>query len=251
MEFHVVIPARYESTRFPGKALIKIKGKSLLQHAYDNAIASGAESVIIATDDERIEQVATAFGAKVCMTASEHQSGTERISEVVSALEFDDDEIIVALQTDYACVPPDAIRQVATDLLEHDNVKVVSLCEAIKNPEKLFNPNVVKVVFNRRGYAMYFSRAPIPWEKNNFDDPAKVTVKGDHYRHIGIYAYRAGFLQNYMDWPSSPLESLECLEQLRILWNGTKIHMSISKGTMPPAVHAKEDVDKVLEYLGK
>src|SRR3990167_6207077 len=141
MEFHVIIPARFESARFPGKVLTKIKSKYLLQHAYDNAVASGAESVIIATDDDRIEQAATEFGAKVCMTASEHQSGTERISEVVSALEFDDDEIIVALQADYACIPPDTIRQVAYDLAEHDNVKVVSLCEAIKNSEKLFNPN--------------------------------------------------------------------------------------------------------------
>ncbi len=251
MEFHVIIPARYQSLRFPGKVLAKVKGKYLLQHAYDNAVASGAESVVIATDDERVEQVAEEFGARVCMTASEHQSGTERISEVVSALEFDDEEIIVALQPGSAGIPPDAIRQVANDLAEHDNVKVVSLCEAIKDPEALFNPNIVKVVFNRRGYAMYFSRAPIPWEKNNFQDPKNLIMKGDHFRHIGIYGYRAKFLQNYMDWPESPLESLECLEQLRILWNGAKIHMSVSKGAMPPAVHGEEDIAKLVEYLGK
>jgi 3-deoxy-manno-octulosonate cytidylyltransferase (CMP-KDO synthetase) len=251
MEFHVIIPARYESTRFSGKVLSKVKGKYLLQHAYDNAVASGAESVVIATDDERVEQIAIEFGAKVCMTAMAHQSGTERIAEVVSALEYDENEIIVALQADYACLPADTIRQVAYDLAEHDNVKVVSLCEAIKDPNMLFNPNIVKVVFNRRAYAMYFSRAPIPWEKNNFNDPSKVDMKGEHYRHIGIYAYRASFLQNYLDWPSSPLESLECLEQLRILWNGTRIHMSVSKGPMPPAVHTEEDIKKVLEYLGK
>lgn len=249
MEFHVIIPARYQSERFPGKVLTDLKGKPLIQHAYENAKASGAETVVIATDDERIEQIASEFGAKVCMTASEHQSGTERIAEVVSAMEYDDEEIIVGLQTDYACLPPDAIRQVAYDLAEHDNVKVVSLCESIHDSSMLFNPNVVKVVFNRRGYAMFFSRAPIPWEKMNFQTPDKVEMKGDHYRHLGIYAYRAQFLQNYLDWPSSPIESLECLEQLRILWNGSKIHMSIAQGKMPPAVHTQEDIEKILAFL--
>lgn len=163
MEFRVIIPARFDSTRLPGKALVDIAGKPMIQHVYESAIKSGAEEVVIATDDKRIRQVAEDFGAVVCMTSSDHQSGTERIAEAAVALGFEDDEIIVCLQGDEPLIPPDAIRKLAEDLDEHDNVKVASLCTPITEVDELFNPHSTKVVLNRRNYALYFSHAPIPW----------------------------------------------------------------------------------------
>lgn len=251
MEFHVIIPARYESKRLPKKLLLDIAGKPMLQHVYENSVASGAESVVIATDDERISEVAEKFGAKVCMTSSDHQSGTERLSEAVDAMDYDEDEIVVCVQGDEPLLPADMIRMLAQDLDTHDNVKVTSICEPIKNPDELFDPNAVKVVLNRRNYAMYFSRAPIPWEINSFENRNNIQMTGNHFRHVGIYAYRVDFLKDYMEWSTSPLESLESLEQLRILWNGGRIHMTISKKEIPQGVDTKEDLERVRALLKK
>lgn len=249
MEFHVIIPARYQSSRMAGKVLVDIKGKPLLQYVYERAVDSGAESVTIATDHEEVAKAAEKFGAQVCMTDEKHQSGTERIAEAVAAMEFDEEEIIVGLQVDHPLIPAEAIRQVATDLDTHDNVRVVSLCEPITVAEQLFNPNIVKVVLNRRGYAMLFTRAAVPWEFKSFADPKNISLHGHHFRHIGLYAYRAKFLPEYIEWPESPLEELESLEQLRILWNGGRIHMSISEKVLPPSVHTKEDIQRIVSYL--
>ena len=253
MEFHVIIPARYDSTRLPGKVLLDIGGKPMIQHVYERALDSGAEEVIIATDDKRISAAAESFGAHVCMTSSDHQSGTERLSEAAVALGLEDEEIVVCVQGDEPLIPPQVIRQVAEDLDEHDNVKVSTVCEAITHVNDLFDPNTTKVVMNRRNYAMYFSRAPIPWERDAFADPDKknITLSGSHFRHIGLYAYRVGFLQEYMEWgPCSP-EELEVLEQLRILWHGGRIHVVVSKTTIPSGVDTEEDLKRARELVKK
>jgi 3-deoxy-manno-octulosonate cytidylyltransferase (CMP-KDO synthetase) len=248
MEFRVIIPARYDSTRLPGKVLANINGKSMLQHVYERAMESGADSVVIATDNPKISKAAAGFGAKVCMTSSEHQSGTERIAEAALTLDYAPDEIIVNVQGDQPFILPQAIRQVAEDLEKHDNVKISSICERISHREDLFNPGVVKVVLNWRNYAVYFSRAPIPWDVEQFKNSEKAVPNDQHYKHVGLYAYRVSFLQEYIQWPPSPLERIESLEQLRILWNGSRMHMVISKDKIPPEVNTPEDLEKAREY---
>lgn len=249
MEFRVIIPARYASTRLPGKVLLDIGGKPMLQHVYERAVESGADSVVIATDDAKVSKVAKSFGAKVCLTSVEHQSGTERIAEAALALDYSPEEIVVNVQGDQPFILPQAIRQVAEDLEKHDNVKVNSICERITRGEDLFDPSIVKVVLNWRNYAMYFSRAPIPWDIERFKDRDKPSANDMHYRHIGLYAYRVSFLQEYIEWPASPLEKIESLEQLRILWNGVRMHMVITKDRIPPEVNTPEDLKKITEYL--
>jgi 3-deoxy-manno-octulosonate cytidylyltransferase (CMP-KDO synthetase) len=255
MEFRVVIPVRYNSLRLPGKALLNIAGKPVIQHVYERAIASKAESVVIATDDERIKKVAEEFGANVCMTSPEHQSGSERLAETVVALGYPDDDVVVNVQGDEPLIPPAIISQVAQDLLDHDNIKVATLCEPIKNLEDLFNPDIVKVTMNRRGYALYFSRAPIPWVRDQFSMKEKQTLNNfsstEHFRHIGIYAYRVGFLQEYVGWEPCPLESLEKLEQLRVLWNGGRIHVAIAKEKSPIGIDTEEDLEKIRRLVSK
>ncbi len=251
MEFRVIIPVRYASTRLPGKALVEIAGKPMIQHVYERSIASGAESVVIATDDERVKKVAEDFGADVCMTSVEHQSGSERLAEAVVALGYSDDEIVVNVQGDEPMIPPGIIHQVAQDLADHDNIKVATLCEVIKNSDDLFDPNIVKVTMNRRGYALYFSRAPIPWARDQFPLKQPVTLEGEHFRHIGIYAYRVGFLQEYITWESCPLEQMEVLEQLRVLWYGGRIHVAIAKEKSPYEVNTEEDLERVRKALTK
>lgn len=250
MDFHVVIPARIESTRLPGKVLLDIAGKPMIQHAYERAKESGASHVIIATDDEKVAQTAEDFGAQVCMTQSSHQSGTERLAEAVASLGFEEDDIIVGLQADEPLMSPKLILQLAQNLFDHDHVKVATLAHKLKNAEDLFNPNVVKVVLNHRNFALLFSRAPMPWERDRFgsmkqDDIAKLKLADGYYRHIGMYAYRAGFLETYANWPSCALEKLESLEQLRILWNGFKIHVGVTDIIVPAGVDTQADLERV------
>lgn len=250
MEFHVIIPVRYASTRLPGKALLDIGGKPMVQHVYERAVASGAGEVVIATDDKRIAKAVESFGAHVCMTSTDHKSGTERLAEAVVVLGFEDDQIVVCLQGDEPLIPPDAIRQVAEDLDEHDNVKVSTMCVPIKNADELFNPNCTKVVMNRRNYAMYFSHAPIPWERDIFDgDKKNIKLNGNYFLHVGLYAYRVGFVQEYLGWGACPAEELEALEQLRILWQGSRIHMVVAKTNIPPGVDTQEDLARVRKQL--
>lgn len=250
MDFNVIIPARLTSTRLPGKVLLDIAGKPMIQHAYERAKESGALNVVIATDDEKIAEIAEDFGAEVCMTASTHQSGTERLSEAVVKLGFDEDDIIVGLQADEPLMPPQLIMQLAQNLEEHDHVKVATLAAKLKNTADLLNPNVVKVVLNHRHYAMHFSRAPIPWDRDQFQDIRHIDIEktklADGYcRHIGIYAYRAGFLETYANWSACAIEKLESLEQLRILWNGFKIHVGMTDTPIPAGVDTQADLDRV------
>ena len=251
MDFHVIIPARLDSTRLPGKVLIDIGGKPMLQHVYENARESGANSVVIATDNNQVAEVAEGFGATVCMTSSDHQSGSERLAEAVEARDYEPDEIVVNLQADEPFMPPKVIRQVAAALDDHSNVKVASVCEAMTSVDELLDPNTVKVILNRRHFAMYFSRSPVPWQKALDQQSGEIDFNNCYYRHIGIYASRVSFLGEYIEIPSCPLEGLEKLEQLRILWNGIKIFMTISDTAIPPGIDTESDLKRARDYIKK
>ncbi|ARB73098.1 3-deoxy-manno-octulosonate cytidylyltransferase [Pasteurella multocida] len=255
--FTVIIPARYASTRLPGKPLAEIAGKPMIAHVFEKAMQSGAKRVIVATDHEQVATVARGFGAEVCMTSETHQSGTERLAEVVEKLGIAEDEIIVNIQGDEPLIPPAIVRQVAENLAKYQ-VKMASLAVNITDPEELFNPNAVKVLTDHAGYVLYFSRAPIPWHRDQFASlPKEKSTRGqlvlcDHYlRHIGIYAYRAGFIKQYIQWQPSALEQIESLEQLRVLWYGEKIHVELAREVPPVGVDTAEDLEKVRSILEK
>lgn len=245
----VVIPARYASTRLPGKPLADIAGKSLIQRVHERARESGAASVIVATDDERIRTIAQAFGAQVCMTNTKHRSGTERLAEVIEKLQINADEIVVNVQGDEPDISPKIIEKVA-ELLEADTrASVATVCCPIVDRLEFENPNVVKVVCNEKGYAMYFSRAPIPWPRDTMARKLQGPIRAD--RHIGIYAYRAGYLSRYVGLPSAPLEELEQLEQLRTLWNGDLIAVCRIRTEEAPtvSVDTRADLERAVEYF--
>lgn len=241
MEFHVIIPARYASTRFPGKVLEMLGDRTVLQHVHEKAIDSGAMSVTIATEDDRVREVAESFGANVIMTSAQHVCGTERVAEAAEALHFEDHDIIVNCQADEPFMPSRWIYDVAKDLSEAATAKVSTLSVPVTTASMLQDPNIVKVVCNLRGQALYFSRAPMPWARDGEQGvPGKF---GDSYqRHVGIYAYRVGLLAEYVEWSMSPLESLECLEQLRILWQGRRIHVKSVSGAVPISIDTPEDL---------
>ncbi|HIF9511784.1 3-deoxy-manno-octulosonate cytidylyltransferase [Photobacterium damselae] len=243
MSFTVVIPARYQSTRLPGKPLADIGGKPMVQWVYEQACKSGADKVIVATDDQRVFDAVQAFGGEVCMTRSDHQSGTERLAEVVEKYNLADDHIVVNVQGDEPLIPDTIIRQVA-DNLAHKNAPMATLAVEIDHEDEVFNPNAVKVVTDKDGYAMYFSRASIPWDRDHFaQQPAQ--IHHNLLRHIGIYAYRAGFINTYINWQPTALEQIEALEQLRVLWYGEKIHVDVAIDAPPAGVDTPEDLEKV------
>ena len=238
--FRVIIPARYASTRLPGKPLMSIAGRPMLQHVYERVLACGASDVVIATDDERIAQAAAGFGAPVCMTAVDHASGTERLAEVVELHGWSADSIVVNVQGDEPLIEPALIRQVADDLAAYPEAAMATLAYPLASPAMLNDPNVVKVVLDREGYALYFSRAPIPFVR---DAAAGDSAEG--LRHIGLYGYRAGFLGRYRQLEPAPCEQLEKLEQLRVLWHGMKIHVSIAAQMPGPGVDTHDDLQRV------
>ena len=245
MGFSVIIPARYASSRLPAKMLKEINGKSLIEHTYSNAIKSNASRVIIATDNERIKIVAEGFGAEVCMTNDSHTSGTSRIAEAVSFLNFQNDDVIVNLQGDEPMMSPSAINQVASNLVS-SGMSVATLCETINTEDAYFDENCVKVVYNSRGRAMYFSRSPVP----AFRDGENINLDLC-FRHIGLYAYRVNFLKNYSNMPISRLETAEKLEQLTFLMEGFDIHVDVSFASTGYGVDTESDLIKVKKELKK
>ncbi|MFP1914652.1 3-deoxy-manno-octulosonate cytidylyltransferase [Lonsdalea quercina] len=243
MTFTVIIPARFASSRLPGKPLADINGKPMVIHVMERAQESGAERVIVATDHPDVEQVVRQAGGEVCLTRPEHNSGTERLAEVIERYRLPDDEIIVNIQGDEPMIPPVIVRQVAENLAG-SRAGMATLAVPIVGSEDVFNPNAVKVVRDAEGYALYFSRAPIPWDRERFAQ-SKDNV-GDHFlRHIGIYAYRAGFVRRYVSWAPSELEKIELLEQLRVLWYGEKIHVDVAKAIPSVGVDTPEDLERV------
>lgn len=249
MSFSVVIPARYGSTRLPGKPLLDIAGKPMVQRVWEQARSSGADEVIVATDDERIERIAREFGATVCMTDANHPSGTDRLQQVATLQGWEDGRIVVNVQGDEPLIPPALIDQVAANLAEHSVAGIATLCEPIESYAELTNPNAVKVVSDVNGLALYFSRATIPWPREPFSQDPGSMPQGQWYRHIGIYAYRTAFLHRYVAWAPAPLEQLEQLEQLRALYHGERIHVAPSVEKVPAGVDTPGDLETVRQLL--
>ncbi|MBT3277024.1 3-deoxy-manno-octulosonate cytidylyltransferase [Candidatus Thioglobus sp.] len=245
MNFSVIIPARYASSRLPAKLLKDIHGKPLIQHTYENALKSGASAVIIATDDQRIKTVAEGFGATVCMTDENHTSGTARISEVLTQLNIDDDEIVVNVQGDEPMLSASVIDQVANNLSQ-SQMQMATLCEQVIDKTQYLDPNCVKVVFDKFGKALYFSRAPIPYFREAQDFDLSLC-----YKHIGIYAYRSAFIKQYLNMDSSRFEQVEKLEQLTVLNEGFGVHVAVACADTGFGVDTQADLDQVRDALAK
>ncbi len=250
MPYSIVIPARYAATRLPGKPLREIAGKPLLRYVYECARRTQARQVIVATDDARIQQAALAFGADVCMTSDQHQSGTQRINEVIQLRGFPDDEIIVNLQGDEPLMPAACITQVAELLESHPDAQMSTLATPVVHDDEVFDSNIVKVALNKHNQALYFSRASIPWQRGSYENH-RVNHSGEWscLRHIGIYGYRAAYIKEYVSLPPSPLEVQESLEQLRVLWHGGTICVDQAVEIPGPGVDTEQDFAKVSQLL--
>lgn len=248
--FRVVIPARYDSTRLPGKVLRKLHGHPMLEHVQRRATESKAQQVIIATDDERVAMAARAFGAEVAMTAAAHQSGTDRLNEVVTALGWPDDAIVVNLQGDEPCMPPPLIRQVAELLAAQPQADIATLCFPIESVADWRNPHRVKVVFADDGHALYFSRAPIPHVRAAALAARDELPASGAYAHLGLYAYRVSALKRFSRLAPHPLEISESLEQLRALANGLRIQVAIAAEAPGQGVDTEADLQRAAALLG-
>ncbi len=243
LPFKVVIPARYGATRLPGKPLLEIAGTPMILHVLRRAQESGAEEVIVATDDARIAAVVERAGGLVCLTRHDHRSGSDRLAEVIQRLGWPAETIVVNLQGDEPTMPAELIVQVARDLAGQTVAQVATLATPIRDIKTLFDPHAVKVVMDAQGQALYFSRAPIPWHRDEFIAHAeKLPTKAPFFRHIGLYAYRAGFLLHYQSLPAVPIELAESLEQLRILWHGGRIHVGVAAVEPGPGVDTLDDL---------
>lgn len=240
-DFKIVIPARYESSRFPGKALADIHGKPMIQRVYEAAMEAGASEVIIATDSTMIGMAAEDFGASVCMTLEEHESGTDRLCEVVEKLGWQDQTVVVNLQGDEPLTPPAIIRQVAVNLIKNPEADCATLYTGLA-VEDAADPHIVKLVADANGFAMYFSRSVIPYIR----DPGDAAVARLSYkRHLGLYAYKAGLLRVFRSMKPSELELAEKLEQLRLMWHGMKIHVAQASSIPGHGVDTPEDLERV------
>jgi len=255
MNFTVVIPARYASQRLPGKPLCDIAGKTMIERVYLCAKKSLANNVIVATDHPDIVKEVESFGGKVCLTSSAHESGTDRLAEVVETLSLDDDHIVVNVQGDEPLIPAAVINQVARNLHQNKTYSASTLSEPIDLVEDLFNPNVVKVISNKSGRALYFSRATIPWDRDGYLNQSSITEKQlsnsdcPAQRHIGIYAYRVNVLKDFVSWSMSTLEKIERLEQLRILDNDKQIYVEPACESVPGGVDTPEDLERLRKFL--
>ena len=240
MKFQVIIPARYASTRFPGKPLAEIAGRPMVVHVCERAAKSGAAAVHVATDDERIAHAVRKHGHQAIMTRADHASGTDRLAEAARKLKLKDSSIVVNVQGDEPLIAPRLIRAVGLLLEKKREASVSTACHPIHDPGTVVNPNVVKVVLDAEGYALYFSRAPIPYPR----EPG-----APQYRHAGIYAYRVSFLKKYSRLRPCPLEKTEALEQLRVLWHGHRIAVAVSKTEIAPGVDTPQDLEAVRKIL--
>lgn len=250
LDFKVIIPARYGASRLPGKPLLRIAGAPLIRHVYECARKSAAAEIVIATDDQRIVEACTAFGADVALTRADHPSGTDRIAEVAATRGWPPDTILVNLQGDEPCMPPALIDQVARDLADHEAAGVATLAYPIRDSRMLFDPHTVKVVTDADGYALYFSRAPIPWCRDEGFGPDQPLPRGVQFlHHIGLYGYRLAFLTRFVGWRPTPLELVESLEQLRALRHGEAIHVAQAVQEPGPGVDTPADVQRATRFL--
>lgn len=246
--FNIVIPARFASTRLPGKPLLDIGGRPMLWWVWRQACAAGAQSVVIATDDVRIADVMTAAGAEVAMTDTNHASGTDRLAEVARQRGWAEDSVVVNVQGDEPLMPIANIQQVAQELIEHPEASMATLSEPLSSAAQLDDPSVVKVVASALGNALYFSRAAIPFQRDVTDEACRIRLAAAR-RHIGLYAYRCGFLQAFTAWPPSVTETLESLEQLRALDKGHIIRITDAAESVPAGVDTPEDLERVRSLL--
>src|SRR5437870_2860754 len=221
-------------------------GKPMVVRGAWRARASGADRVVVATDDERIRTAASQHGIEAVLTRADHPTGTDRLAKVATKLKLEDKAIVVNVQGDEPLLEPALIREVAEELRAHADAAIATACHPIDDPEEAFNPNVVKVVLDHAGYALYFSRATIPWARDAFAADRERLPDGlPLYRHYGLYAYRAGFLRGYPAMPPAPIERFEALEQLRALWHGHRIIVLVTAGTPAPGVDTEEDLQRV------
>ncbi|MEO1767109.1 3-deoxy-manno-octulosonate cytidylyltransferase [Thiobacter aerophilum] len=241
--FKIVIPARHDSTRLPGKPLADIAGKPMVVRVVEQALGAGAEEVWVATDHEEVARAVEAAGYPVLLTSAAHASGTDRIAEVAMRLGWADDTIVVNVQGDEPLIAPELIREVAHELATHTSAAMATACHPFHDLASMFNPNVVKVVLDRAGFALYFSRAPIPYGRDAFlSMPSRLPTEMPAYRHIGLYAYWAGFLRLYTGLTPAPIEQFEALEQLRALWHGHRIAVAITAHAPARGVDTPEDL---------
>ncbi len=241
VEFRIVIPARYASTRLPGKPLRLIHDKPMIQWVYESAAQSSATEVVVATDDQRIFDMVESFGGKACITSSQHTTGSDRILEVAQVKQWNDESIIVNLQGDEPMMPACNLTQVAANL-SNSGYEMATLHKVI-NREKAIDPNLVKLIHDCNGRALYFSRSIIPFDRDN--------TCQRYYGHIGLYAYRVGFLSRFSQLPVSELENIEKLEQLRALWHGYRIHTELAKDLPGPGIDTEVDLERVTQLLDK
>lgn len=250
--FSVVIPARFASSRLPGKTLADIAGKPMIVHVAERARESGALSVCVATDHDGIREAAERHGFAAVMTRSDHSTGTDRVAEVVESQHFDPEDIVVNVQGDEPLIEPGLIRAVAGLLSDAPEAAIATACHPIRDAAEMFDPNVVKVVLDREGYARYFSRAPIPWARDAFAGSTSALPPGlPCYRHIGVYAYRARFLTTFPRLAPSPLEQFEALEQLRALWHGFAITVAVRHDAPHPGVDTPEDLQRARAWFDR
>ncbi len=245
IDFTVVIPARFASSRLPGKPLVDINGQTMIERVYRQALKSAASQVVVATDDTRIVDACQKFGAKACLTSKNHLSGTDRIYEVCQHLSLDSEHIVVNVQGDEPLIPPEVINQVAKNLHGHIHASCATLSTTIHSEDEFKDPNAVKVVSNQKGLALYFSRAPIPWPRATAGQWSELIAQ----RHIGIYAYRVSTLAQFVNLPPSTIEQLESLEQLRLLDNGLSIHVEPACEKVPLGIDTEHDLERIRKSL--
>lgn len=246
MAFTVLIPARYASTRLPGKPLADIAGKPMVVRVAERAMRSDAASVVVATDNAKVREACERHGIRVCMTREDHPTGTDRLAEAASILGLVDDDIVVNVQGDEPLLEPALMNRMAELLETRRDAAIATACHPIDDVAEAFAPNVVKVVLDAKGYAMYFSRATIPWARDAFALSRDALPEGlPLYRHYGLYAYRTSFLRAYPGLAPAPVERFEALEQLRALWHGYRIVVDVTQGTPAPGIDTPEDLARV------
>ena len=251
-QFKVVIPARYASTRLPGKPLLEIAGLPMVVHVARRARESGASEVIVATDHEAIAHAVRAHGFEAALTSADHPSGTDRIAEVARGRGWLTDQIVVNVQGDEPLIEPALVGRLAATLAETQHAAIATVCCPLSEAAEFTNPNVVKVVLDKDGYALYFSRASIPYPRDAFREASRQLPENlPAYRHIGMYAFRAGFLQAYSGLAQAPIERVEALEQLRALWHGFRITVTVIDTTPPAGVDTEADLARVRAHLAK
>jgi len=252
VSFTVLIPARYASSRLPGKPLADLGGRPMVVRVAETAQRSGAQRVVVATDDNRVLESVRAHGIEACMTRADHPTGTDRLAEAAALLGLSPQAIVVNVQGDEPLIDPQLVARVAALLAARPDASIATACHPIEDPDEAFNPNIVKVVLDGAGNALYFSRATIPWARDAFRERPQALPEGlPLYRHYGLYAYRVAFLARYPSMPVAPIERFEALEQLRALYHGERIAVEVTEATPAPGVDTPEDLTRVRELMGQ